>query len=94
MDAEQGIGIRPTTPPKMLKRAESTPALKPEDASITTLYVGGIDQRVTEDDLRDAFYSHGELKSVRCVTPRIAVCHARRTKSAETAAEALHGTWW
>jgi hypothetical protein len=33
----------------MLARAEKTPSLAPpEDASITTLYVGGMDQRVDE----------------------------------------------
>ena len=87
-------GVNDPVAEKMLKRAESTPALKPpEDASITTLYVGGIDQRVTEDDLRDAFYSHGELKSVRCVHAKNCafVTYVER-KGAETAAEALHGT--
>ena len=83
-DAEhQGSVLRRQRPvaEKMLKRAESTPALKPpEDASITTLYVGGIDQRVTEDDLRDAFYSHGELKSVRSCTQKLRLRHVRRTK--------------
>ena len=86
-------GVNDPVAEKMLKRAESTPALKPpEDASITTLYVGGIDQRVTEDDLRDAFYSHGELKSVRCVHAKNCafVTYVDR-KGAEAAAEALHG---
>ena len=86
-------GVNDPVAEKMLKRAESTPALKPpEDASITTLYVGGIDQRVAEDDLRDAFYSHGELKSVRCVHAKNCafVTYVDR-KGAETAAEALHG---
>lgn len=39
----------------------------PEDASITTLYVGGLTPVITEDDIRDQFYSYGELQSVRKV---------------------------
>lgn len=35
--------------------------------SITTLYVGGVTPEVTEADLRDAFYSFGEIASMRKV---------------------------
>ena len=38
---------------KLLKRAASMPKLDPpSDKTITTLYVGGLDGRVTEKDLR------------------------------------------
>ena len=43
----------------------------PADASLATLYVGGIDERVTEEALRDYFYAFGRLKSVR-------VMHAKK----------------
>ncbi|KAL0454476.1 UNVERIFIED_CONTAM: Zinc finger CCCH domain-containing protein 49 [Sesamum latifolium] len=42
----------------------------PEDESIRTLYVGGLDARVTEQDLRDNFYAHGEIESVKMVLQR------------------------
>ncbi|GKB14591.1 zinc finger CCCH domain-containing protein 40-like protein [Tanacetum coccineum] len=38
-----------------------------EDESIRTLYVGGLDARVSKQDLRDNFYSHCEIKSVKMV---------------------------
>ncbi|GJS77444.1 zinc finger CCCH domain-containing protein 40-like protein [Tanacetum coccineum] len=41
-----------------------------EDESIRTLYVGGLDARVSEQDLRDNFYSHGEIESVKMVLQR------------------------
>lgn len=39
---------------KLLSKAGEMPSLEPpEDESIKTLYVGGLDARVTEQDLRD-----------------------------------------
>lgn len=37
----------------------------PADQSICTLFVGGVTPDMTEDDIKDVFYSHGELKAVR-----------------------------
>ena len=84
-------GINDPVAEKMLKRAEEMPTLKPpEDASITTLYVGGMDERVDEAALKDVFYAHGELKSIRCVHARNCafVTYTDRA-GAEKAAEAL-----
>lgn len=54
---------------KMLNRVDTMPKLAPpEDASITTLYVGGLTPVITEDDIRDQFYSYGELQSVKKVS--------------------------
>ncbi|KAL4577659.1 hypothetical protein LXL04_013770 [Taraxacum kok-saghyz] len=39
-------------------------------SSIRTLYVGGLDERVSEQDLRDNFYTHGEIESVKMVVQR------------------------
>lgn len=59
--------------------------------SITTLYVGGVGTDITEDDLRDAFYSHGELTSVRKVESRFcAFVNFANRAGAERAAEELH----
>lgn len=53
----------------MLNRVDTMPKLAPpEDASITTLYVGGLTPVITEDDIRDQFYSYGELQSVKKVS--------------------------
>eukprot|EP00794_Sanderia_malayensis_P016806 gene16806-18502_t len=54
---------------KLLKRAASMPKLEPPtDKSVMTLYIGGLDGRVTEEDLRDSFYQYGEIRQVTMVT--------------------------
>ncbi|RVW65897.1 Zinc finger CCCH domain-containing protein 49 [Vitis vinifera] len=67
------------------------PSLEPpEDESIKTLYVGGLDARVTEQDLRDHFYAHGEIESVRMVLQRACAFVTYTTREgAEKAAEEL-----
>ena len=62
----------------------------PDDESIRTLYVGGLDQRVTEDDLRDFFYAYGEVESIRLVAQRACAFVTYTTReAAEKAAENL-----
>lgn len=59
--------------------------------TITSLYVGGVTPEITEDDLRDAFYTHGELAGVRKVASRFcAFVTFTERSAAEKAAEALH----
>lgn len=67
------------------------PSLEPpEDESIKTLYVGGLDARITEQDLRDNFYAHGEIESVRMVLQRACAFVTYTTREgAEKAAEEL-----
>ncbi|KAK4769122.1 hypothetical protein SAY86_027272 [Trapa natans] len=67
------------------------PSLEPpEDESIRTLYVGGLDARVTEQDLRDNFYAHGEIELVRMVLQRACAFVTYTTREgAEKAAEEL-----
>lgn len=67
------------------------PSLEPpEDESIRTLYVGGLDARITEQDLRDNFYAHGEIESVRMVLQRACAFVTYTTREgAEKAAEEL-----
>ncbi|XP_022150908.1 zinc finger CCCH domain-containing protein 49 [Momordica charantia] len=56
---------------KLLNKAGEMPSLEPpEDESIRTLYVGGLDARVAEQDLRDNFYAHGGIESIRMVLQR------------------------
>lgn len=76
---------------KLLNKAGEMPSLMPpDDVSIKTLYVGGLDERVTEQDLRDNFYSHGEIESVRMVLQRACAFVTYTTREgAEKAAEEL-----
>ena len=49
-------GVNDPVAAKLLKQASSLPALEPpSDRSITTLYVGGLEGKVTEQDLRYEF---------------------------------------
>lgn len=76
---------------KLLNKAGEMPSLEPpEDESIRTLYVGGLDARITEQDLRDNFYAHGEIESVKMVLQRACAFVTYTTREgAEKAAEEL-----
>nr|GMD92913.1 zinc finger CCCH domain-containing protein 49-like [Ipomoea batatas] len=59
-------GVNDPVALKLLNKAGEMPSLEPpNDESIKTLYVGGVDARITEQDLRDQFYAHGEIESVK-----------------------------
>ncbi|KAJ3136364.1 RNA binding motif protein 22, partial [Irineochytrium annulatum] len=50
---------------RILNRTDRAPALTaPEDNTVTSLFITGIDDSVAEDDLRRHFHTFGELKSV------------------------------
>ncbi|KAI3942151.1 hypothetical protein MKW98_003750 [Papaver atlanticum] len=67
-------GVNDPVAAKLLKKAGEMPSLAPpNDESIKTLYVGGLDSRVSEQDLRDIFYAHGEIESVRTMV-KLACC--------------------
>ncbi|KAL0454469.1 UNVERIFIED_CONTAM: YTH domain-containing protein ECT2 [Sesamum latifolium] len=73
---------------KLLNKAGEMPSLEPpEDESIRTLYVGG----VTEQDLRDNFYTHGEFESVEMALQRACafVTYTTREGAAEELANKL-----
>ncbi|XP_057953251.1 zinc finger CCCH domain-containing protein 49 [Malania oleifera] len=84
-------GVNDPVALKLLNKAGEMPSLEPpEDESIKTLYVGGLDARVTEQDLRDHFYAHGEIESVRMVLQRACAFVTYTTREgAEKAAEEL-----
>jgi pre-mRNA-splicing factor RBM22/SLT11 len=67
------------------------PSLQPpDDESIRTLYIGGLDARISEQDLRDQFYVHGEIETVRMVLQRACAFVTYTTReAAEKAAEEL-----
>ena len=63
----------------------------PEDRSITTLWVGGVDESLSEGDLRDCFYAHGEIASVRILHKSSCAFVTYTTRAgAELAVERLH----
>jgi pre-mRNA-splicing factor RBM22/SLT11 len=77
---------------KMLKKAETFAKITaPEDTDISTLYIGGVDPlKISEEDLRDAMYSYGEIRSVKISAPQNCAFVAYTTReAAEKAAEAL-----
>ncbi|KAJ2022117.1 Pre-mRNA-splicing factor slt11, partial [Coemansia sp. S610] len=78
---------------RMLARSLKTDRLDaPEDKSITSLFVLGVDQSVTQGDLRDHFLPFGELKSV-VVVPKgnCAFVNFKQRAGAEAAALAALG---
>uniref|UniRef100_A0A8C4X1V9 Pre-mRNA-splicing factor RBM22 n=1 Tax=Eptatretus burgeri TaxID=7764 RepID=A0A8C4X1V9_EPTBU len=82
-------GINDPVADKLLRRAATMPRLDPpEDKSITTLYVGGLDDYISEQDIRNHFYQFGELRSVS-VVPRQQCAFVQFTlrTAAEQAAE-------
>jgi len=84
-------GINDPVAHKMMRRAESMPTLEPPaDTSITTLFVGGMDERVDEAALKDHFYSYGEIASIKVVPHKNCafVTYSERG-AAEEAAKAL-----
>ena len=53
---------------KLLKWASTMPCLDPsEDKIITTLYVGGLGDTITETDLKNHFYQFGEIRTITVV---------------------------
>uniref|UniRef100_A0A7N0TGV0 Uncharacterized protein n=1 Tax=Kalanchoe fedtschenkoi TaxID=63787 RepID=A0A7N0TGV0_KALFE len=84
-------GINDPVALKLLNKAGEMPSLEPpDDESIRTLYVGGLDARVSEQDLRDNFYAHGEIESVRMVLQRACAFVTYTTReAAEKAATEL-----
>lgn len=84
-------GINDPVALKLLGKAGEMPTLEPpEDESIRTLYIGGLDARITEQDLRDNFYAHGEIESVKIVLQRACAFITYTTREgAEKAAEEL-----
>jgi pre-mRNA-splicing factor RBM22/SLT11 len=84
-------GVNDPVAMKLLGKAGEMPSLAPpDDETIRTLYIGGLDNRVSEQDLRDQFYAHGEIESIRMVIQRACAFVTYTTREgAERAAEEL-----
>lgn len=76
---------------KLLSKAGEMSTLEPpDDESIKTLYLGGLDARITEQDLRDNFYAHGEIESIRILPDKACAFITYTTREgAEKAVEEL-----
>ena len=80
---------------KMLEKRKNAPKLvAPADKTITTLWVGGGalgGGLVHEADLRDAFYAHGEITSIKVIRQKnCAFVEFAERDQAQAAADALH----
>ncbi|CAI8048528.1 Pre-mRNA-splicing factor RBM22 [Geodia barretti] len=73
---------------KMLKQVSEMPQLTaPEDQTITSLYVGGVEGDINEKDLRGHFYQFGEVNSIHLVpAQKCAFINFTSRHSAEQAA--------
>ncbi|XP_025056723.1 pre-mRNA-splicing factor RBM22 isoform X1 [Alligator sinensis] len=82
-------GINDPVADKLLKRASTMPRLDPpDDKSITTLYVGGLGDTITETDLRNHFYQFGEIRTITVVQrQQCAFIQFATRQAAEVAAE-------
>eukprot|EP00752_Nemacystus_decipiens_P005491 g4971.t1 len=77
---------------KMMARQDELPKLEPpEDEGISSLWLGNMSENITPEDLRDAFYSFGELRSIRIVPGKdFAFVQFTTRQAAEAAAEQLY----
>merc|ERR1719263_1657127 len=63
----------------------------PEDKAVTTLYLGGLEAGVTDKEVRDQFYVHGEIRSIRMVPRQCCAFVTFATREgAEEAASKTH----
>jgi len=82
-------GVNDPVADKLLNRAKSMPSIEPpEDKTITTLFIGGLDSGVTEQDVRNAFYSYGEIRNINLVSKQgVAFITFTKRSDAELAAD-------
>jgi len=85
------FGVNDPVASKMLNRASNMKVVvPPADPTLTTLWVGGVEPEINEEDLRSAFYGYGEIRSIKIIPlKRIAFVEYVERSSAEAAAEAL-----
>ena len=77
---------------KLLKRAAEMPKLSsPTDKTITTIYVGGLDANIKEQDLKDVFYQYGEIRNINMVAK--SGCAFVNFSQRESAEKAVQGSF-
>ncbi|XP_010557226.1 PREDICTED: zinc finger CCCH domain-containing protein 4-like [Tarenaya hassleriana] len=84
-------GVNDPVALKLLNKAGEMGTLEtPEDESIKTLYIGGLNSRILEQDIRDQFYAYGEIESIRILPEKACAFVTYTTREgAEKAAEEL-----
>ncbi|CAH8354433.1 unnamed protein product [Eruca vesicaria subsp. sativa] len=84
-------GVNDPVAMKLLGKAGEMGTLEsPDDQSIKTLYVGGLNSRILEQDLRDQFYAYGEIESIRVLAEKACAFVTYTTREgAEKAAQEL-----
>jgi len=86
-------GVNDPVAKKLLGRAGASPVAPPDDISITTLYIGNVDHRISETDLRDHFYYFGEIASISLhPNQHCAFVEFTTREAAETAIGKLHSS--
>eukprot|EP01094_Clydonella_sp_ATCC50884_P029926 TRINITY_DN9560_c2_g1_i1.p1 TRINITY_DN9560_c2_g1~~TRINITY_DN9560_c2_g1_i1.p1 ORF type:complete len:374 (-),score=84.01 TRINITY_DN9560_c2_g1_i1:170-1291(-) len=86
-------GVNDPVAKKMLERAKDKKISAPEDQTITTIYLGGINGLVSEQDIRGVFYSYGELQSINVVpASKCAFVEYTTRESAEAAINGVGAT--
>jgi len=76
---------------KILKKLNTNAPQTPTDTDIKTVYVGNVDTRISEQDLRDHFYYYGEIRAVKFnPAGRCAFVEFTTRDAAEEAVAKLH----
>jgi len=76
----------------MLNKLNNSNLTPPADKSIKTLYIGNLNPTIREEDLRNAFYSYGELMEVN-ISPKLTFAFLTYTtrEAAEKAVQKIGG---
>ena len=84
-------GVNDPVANKLMRKVGEMPSLEPPaDETIRTMYVGGLDERIQESDLRDQFYAYGEIETIRVLPAKGCAFVAYTTREgAEKAAQSL-----
>ena len=78
---------------KILEKAKAREVPKPpKDESISTLFIGGIDEQIKKEELKEKFEQYGEVKAFRLITSkRCAFVAFKRRENCEKAMINLYG---
>lgn len=76
---------------RLLNKLSSGKLNVPADKTITTLYIGNVRDPIKEEDIRDLFYSYGEIKDIKMAPQSMgAFVTFTKREDAEKAADSLY----
>lgn len=85
-------GVNDPVAKKMLGKLNNSGLQPPSDVNIKTLYIGGIDNNIiTEEDIRGAMYSYGEILEVKMNPKNFAFLTYTTREAAEKAVQRVGG---